>query len=332
MSIHSKAFSIAICGLFFSTLSSRSFAISIESNTTSSSTSTEEAISLDGAITDKGGDDHKSSSESAKYPWALNFSQSKVNSTDADGKPLQDITNSVEALFGYDSKSLFEFGGGYSFSSTPNENLISLGPSLYIGYAFEEDKISDKKPKAEAGEEESGFRKSIGFKLSFSNNRFIEAFTAIQPPKTIGGIAKPTTGINEIIQSSLMLEIPIKCLEWLKLRPTATYFKYNTDVVNFLNFLSSARLSRGTLGLQSSAASFATFEAALHATIYLFDSWELNLSENYAILATDKSNSWSSKVEVFYNISDWRLGLGYSSLRSVAANDNSGILIVGYDF
>ena len=339
----SKTWCLFFASFWFFVLSESILANSIESETIIGSTSTEESISLDGNFGEKKPEkkpesklENKSESKPAedteKFPWALNFAQTRSKSTDADNNPLVDVTNAFEALFGYESKSHFEFGGGYAYSATPNENLISLGPNLYTGYTFEEEKHIPTKNTKSDEEDDQDFRKSIGFKVTASSTRYIEAFTATQPQQTKKGKAKPTTGVNEIIQTSLLFEMPIKYFEWMTIKPSATFYRYNTDVNDFLNYLNSKRLASGTIGLQSSAASLASFEAALQATFYFLDSWELLLIEDYSTIATDRSNSWAFKVQIFDEIGNWRLGLGYSNLRSVPANDDAAIIIVSYDF
>ncbi len=326
MSNFTKATLIAV---FIFGIQIKANAISVESETTVGTSSIDEAISVDGKISVV--DDRNSSDSKEGYPWYLSISQTRSKSTDVDGNTITDITNAVSALYGYESAKKFEVGAGLSYTSTPAENLISAAPNVYIGFGFEEEE--KLKPTVKSDESSaSDFKKSVGFKLSFTNNRYIETFATTQLPKNRLGLPRPTTGKLELVQNSLMLEVPMRFLSWLRVRPSATYYRYNSDVNDFLNNLNSARLTSGTTGLKSTATSLPSFDAALQLAFYMFHSWELTLSESYSIIAKDKSNSWSSKVQVFDNIGDWRIGLGYSSLNSASSNDSSGTLIVSYDF
>jgi len=329
-----------LLALFIYTFSLQSFATSIDSETTIGSTSTEESITVDGDLSDEPKSDKESTGPKEQYPWSLNFSQTAAQSTDPTGAPLTDTTNALTGTFGFEAKTHFELGGGYAYSATPNENLVSLGPSLYIGYTFEEAKHKklvkmpkkNKKDDDDDDDDDDDFQKSIGFKFTFTNDRFVEAFTATEKPTTKKGKAKPTTGVNEIIQTAFQLEVPIKAYEWVTIKPGFSVYKYNTDVNNFLDFIDSQRLALNTGGLQNSAASFASYEIALQTSFYFLDSWEILLDEEYSKLATDDSNSWYSKILISDDIGDWRVGLGYSNLTSVPANDNAAILKVSYDF
>ncbi len=292
-----------------------SFAASVESETTIGTYSNEESISLNGDLIEK---PPKAKRATEHIPFSVNYAQTNTKSTDANNVEVKDITKAFSANLGYESKRHFEFGAGYNYSTTPNENLVSLGPEASVGYMPESD--SDN------------FERSIGVKFTAATNAYVETFTATGGPLTKRGKTRPVTGSNQIIQSSFQIETPVKTFEWLTLRPSATFYHYNTDVSTFLDYLTSKRLSLSTIGLQNSAASLASFESELQATFYLFESWELLLNEDYAVLASDKSNSWASKAEVFYDLDDWRFGVGYSNLRSLPANDDALIINVSYDF
>lgn len=296
-------------------ISMKCFAASVESETTFGSYSTEQMFSVDGDLASPG---IKKKKLTEHIPFAIDFAQTNTKSTDTDGNQVNDITRAFTGNLGYESIRHFEGGVGYAYSNTPNENLSTLGPNISFGYALESDS--------------EDFKRTIGIKVTASSTRYVETFESTQPPLTKRGKPKPISGENEIIQSSFQVEVPIKPYEWVTFRPSATFYHYNTDVDTFLDDLNSKRLALSTIGLQNSAVSLASFEAAVQAKFNITDSWDLLLSEDYAILAVDKSNSWAAKVEVFYDLDDWTFGLGYSNLRSTPANDDALIINVSYDF
>ena len=321
-----------------------SFANSLASETSVGSTSTVEALTIDGnlapekkvkdQVSEKSPEKPKEREE--KFPWSAGYTITKSQSTDAGGNSIIDKTTAVNASLGYESRKRFEVGGGYSFASTPDENLVSLGPNLYLGYSFEKASTHQKsKPEGNAeakseAEDESAFLPSIGIKMTGASNRFVQTYTP-NPPK-FAKVKRPTTGINEITQSSVQFESTIKPAEWISIKPAYTIFKYSRNVADFMSSLNAPRISISRAAFSNTVSGLAEFDAALGVTFYFLESWELLVNGDYSVMAADQTNSWVEKVELADNIGAWKIGIGGSAQNSPSTSDTSVLLDVSYDF
>ena len=239
----------------------------------------------------------------------------------------------MNASLGYEAPSRLEGGAGYTFSNTPDENLVSLGPTLYLGYTFKE----DQSPSASIAhidsnaddDEGSTFSRALGLKLTLGTNRFVQTYTPT-PPR--GRLRRPITGINEITQSSAQLEFRLKAVDWLTIKPSYTRFSYNRDVAAFSATLSDSRISVSRAAFSNTISSLAESDASLSLTFYFLENWELLTSADYSVSASDQSSTLIEKAEISDNIGNFKIGLGVSTVASSTTIDTSGILDLSYDF
>ncbi len=314
--------------------SQNSSATSLSSETSAGSTSAVEALTIDGDLATPKKSAKQTTEREEKFPWSAGYTYSTLQTNDVSGGAVTNKTSAVNASLGYESPSRFEVGGGYAFSSTPDENLVTLGPNLYLGYTFQ--KANEKaKPVAHIDsnsneEEASVFAPSLGLKMTGGTNRFVQTFTP--NPSRFSKAKRPTTGINEITQTSLQLESSIKPAEWIRIKPSYTIFKYNRNVADFNNTLSSPRIAISRAAFTNTVSGLAEFDASLGITFYFLDSWELAMNGDYSVMAADQSSTWIEKLEVSDNIGDWKIGVGANAQTSASVTDTTALLDISYDF
>jgi hypothetical protein len=321
--------------LFIFIFSQNAHAVSASSYTSVGATSVVESLSADGDLsTPPSSSGEKTKERRDQYPWSAGYTYSNSQTTDSLGSAISEKTNSVNGGLGYESPKRFEIGAGYSFSSTPDENLVALAPNVYIGYTFKKGKgAADSVAHIDASEpaEESDFGSSISFKLTGTSNRFVQTYTP-NPPPGVRRARRPTTGINEITQTSLQFESSIKPVDWIKIKPSYTIFSYSRSVSDFNSTLSNPRISFSRASFSNTVSSLSDFDAALGLTFYFLESWELALNGDYSVSAADQSSAWVEKAILADNIGDLKIGLGASNQSSATTSDTSAILDLSYDF
>ncbi len=324
--------------IFLFIFSQNAHAMSASSYTSVGSTSLVESLAADGDLStpppSSAAPNEKIKERRDLYPWSAGYTYSSSQTTDSAGAAFSEKTNAVNGTLGYESAKRFEIGGGFSFSSTPDENLVALGPNVYIGYTFKKGIDAPKSVvhmDASQPAEESDFGSSIGFKLTGTSNRFVQTYTP-NPPPGVRRARRPTTGTNELTQTSVQLESNIKPAEWIKIKPSYTVFSYSRNVSDFNSTLSNPRISVSRASFANTISSLSDYDAALGLTFYFLESWELALNGDYSVSAADQSNSWIEKAILYDNIGDLKIGLGASNQNSASSSDTSAILDLSYDF
>lgn len=296
-----------------------------------------------------------------KLPFGLFAGSSKSTSTDSTGASVVDKSTLFGGNLGLDFNSKWTLDFSYSYTDTPDENLTIQSPNFSVGYNYFFDSTKAKKPDlksktkdqaklaaknkktvdddadedSEEDTEDSGesFKKSIGIRLGFLSSKYTQIYStlAASNPRRIAR-KLPQTGTNEIQQTGVKIELPIRLLSWMKVKPAYTKYKFDRDVVTFMQTLDSKLISASRASFGTTVSGLADFETSLEISFYILSSWELMLYHSRAQMAYDSSTSLYSKLEIFYEWSDWRLGIGASSQDSLGTQTKSALLNLSYNF
>ena len=259
--------------------------------------------------------------------WSASVSQSKTKTTNpTSGETITDTTRDYSAGFGFSNPNQIYGNLSLSYSATPEENILNLGPTASIGYTYKFE------PKTDA----DTFKPAIGLNLKYGQQNYIQTFTPQQRISIKAG-PKPTSGNSQIIQRLAALAIKIKPVDWFQLKLTSIRYSYSKDVAGFLQNIDSQPVQpTNTSGLSNALSGFyeSTFDIAL--IFYLFDDWELDLTNSSSKLSSDQSTANSNEIEIGYDINNsWKISIATLSSKSSnegseAATNNS--LYVSYSF
>ena len=236
------------------------------------------------------------------------------------------------SLTGYESGPGFGAAVFYTYSYTPEESLIGAGPEFDFYYLF------DLVPKSEPGPSAKTERKvstnsTMRIKTGIKSTEYIQTFTGSTAPGN-NGAPRPTTGFNNLRQISQISGVSISPSKFLTTGLTFTYYFYNRDVADFLNFIQSPSAARTSIGgFANSITNFAQSSLEWTASIYPSDDWSIDLEIIDSISAVDISQGWSFQGIVSRSIEEWTIGLGCENDQSpLNGNNYYGVLNIEYEF
>ena len=329
------------------------FAKSVSSDTELGANSTSETISGDGDI----GETSKSKKPVDQYSWNAEATVTKTSSIDSTTQQtVTDRSTQVSGGIDWDGKSGWKLGAGLTYGQSPDEDLEQSGPTFSIGYTkhFAPPATPIKPPqknvaKAAASEDvddenddddldapsepASSFSASLGAELTLGVVDYKQTFFATKTNRL--GRARPVKGTNGITQSSAEFAFSARPWKWLKAKISATTYKYNRNVQDFVQYLDSSRVSSliGSSGFASTVSGLPSSDASLSLYFYILETWEVDVSQSVSTAATDQSQSTSSKLQILKELlDDWTIGLGARVQASNSGNDQSALVHVSYDF
>jgi hypothetical protein len=280
--------------------------------------------------------------------WGLGYTFSHQDQP-ATPTSQQVIDNSSGFQGNISYKDRWEVGGGLSYSTTPAENLHSVGPNVFVGYLFKS--YESKKPPristpaaasqlnsdAEDSSETDRFHPSLELKMGLGWLNFTEDLsgaTARTPAKRAALAALEKASSVSIAQTGISPEADYSPLDWLSLRAVYTHYKYNKDVASFLKLLDSPRaVSIGASNFGSTLSGFPSYTLEFDAMFNFLDDWSFTPTYIASKNADDGSKGTTLKAMLNRNLGDhWRAGLGFEHDKADGFIENLVLASIGYDF
>lgn len=297
-----------------------SFASSVTVDMSRSTDYQSTSVSAEGPLGEPASKRSKAEKATA-FDWNLFLSRSSVRSTSTTGQEVTDVTSTVSGGAGLETPGRFTAGADFQMSSTPDESLLSYGPSVSAGYTY---------PFTGAFEED--FLAKTGVKITASKQDYVQTFKTGSSGRRL---ARPTTGTNSITQNSVELSWFVKPVSWGRLKLAGTSYSYSKDVNEFLAFLDVQPAQNETSGLSTALSGFAKSDSSIEIDFYFLETWELDLKTKVTKLQSDSSTSTYRSLAVFKDIgSQWRFGFSTKQSKSdssTTTTTENGIS-VAYDF
>jgi hypothetical protein len=256
------------------------------------------------------------------FDWDLNYTRTVSDTTSAANASLQDTSHEFILGLGLETPELFSAGIGVHYTSTPEENVQSVGPEFSLGYTLKAEKTKD-----------DAFRPRANLELTAATQNFAQNFAGTKTRRN--GNTRPVSGENTIEQKALGLKLKFKPWSWFALKASYTAYSYNKDVNQFLQFLDSTKALVATTGLSSAVTGFYKNTLLAGVTFYFLEDCNIALSRAVSTIALDDSIATTDKIMLEYEMNEsWNLGIGTEKLQSSssAITDQIGILSAGYEF
>ncbi len=262
------------------------------------------------------------------WSWSMELGFSQAPSTSATSAVQNNV---VDHSYTFIPETGYEAGSGlgsvfnYTYSYTPEESLVDSGPEMDIYYNF------FLEEKGQKGDEET-FRSSLKLKMGAKDIQYIQTFNG-----TRVGLNKklsPTTGFNNLRQIGALGEASASPSKLLSASLTYTYYFYDRNVGDFLNFITAPGAARlGAGGFSSAITNFAQSTLDFDLTLYPLDNWSVELEFINSVSAIDLSLGWTYDATLTRTLGNWAVGLGCERDTSPLVGLLSYLTInVAYDF
>jgi hypothetical protein len=268
--------------------------------------------------------------------WSMDVEFSQVPSTSTTTGSA--TPNVIDHSYTYLPETGFEMGNGlgtvfnYTYSYTPEENLVDSGPELDFYYYFylEEPHFIEDKPKSK--DKGADFKPTMKIKIGGKDIEYVQTFNGTTKPGK-DGQTSPTTGFNNLRQIGALEEVTISPWSLITAGVTFTYYFYDRNVGDFLNYIGTPTALRlGAGGFSSSITDFAqsTIDATL--SIYPAEKWTIDLELINSVSALDLSLGWDYEITLSRTLGDWTVGLGVERDTSpLIGNFNYVTFVLAYD-
>jgi hypothetical protein len=261
------------------------------------------------------GDFGGSKDQDSPYYWSLTYGIEKSILANSGAPDIVDQTYDYGAAIGWMGDSDWGLNLSLDYSNTPSEQLVARGAKLAALYRYEYGPILQ------------GYSTYWSFRLIGGATNFVGSFNGQEPRKN-SKKTKPVSGITELRQTQMGVDIGWKFSRTLKVDFEVDHFNYNRDVGAFENQLDSP------LGLQMGQNGFTSTVGGLARVTYspsLFwdfkASWRLTLTEQYSLLAADDSVSTATRLTISKQINNtWKVTLGANHLSSEIMTDTLALL------
>lgn len=254
------------------------------------------------------------------FVWDMSY----THTTSTAG--VTDTTHDLVAGSGYATKNM-SANLDLNYSRTPEENLMSFGPTASLSYTYffesPRKKTIDSDP----------FRPSIKGILELGTLNFVETFGTAARRKLV---SRPASGNTTIQQRSVLVGTRIKPWSWMQFKASFTKYSYNKDVNQFLQYIDSSVVARVSSGISNALAGFYDTNGKLELDFYFLENWELDVAESQAHIIADDSNSSTAALTLARTFDPaWTVAVGVKQTTSSDATVgkvNSGMVRVDYDF
>ena len=288
--------------------------------------------------------------------WSTSYTHTASEVVGSSGGTVKDNSHDFSGGLSLETASKFSLGGSFGFSSTPEENLMSYGPQLYVGKSTKYGACSkikkgpavaktqqdstdtelDDLDETESSTQVSGFCPSAGVELGVGLSNYRQTYSTSQT--RTNGRVRTVSGESTIAQRSLSLGLKWKPLRWLSLKLTGTGYSYDKDVAQFAaNLDANPTLSSSALG--GLLSGFPSSSSKISSTFYWGDDWDLLVSASRSVAAIAQTLSYTNKLMLGYHLNDdWKLSAGVLTSRTEAtttsseATDSQSLASISVDF
>lgn len=252
------------------------------------------------------------------FGWDLSYTHTTTQAT------VTDTTHDLILGSGWATKA-FSANLDLNYSSTPEENLASYGPTLSFSYTH----FFGAVPNADAAKFEA-FRTSLKTVLELSTLNYEETFSVGGGGRRKGALVRPTTGNNTIQQKSVMLGLRWKPQSWLQLKAGETKYSYSKDVNQFLQYIESPAVTQVSSGMNNALAGFYDSTRKLEIDFYFLEDWELDLSQAQSRVLSDSSLTTVSAVSAGVNLGEnWYTAVGVKNVTSSSPGTSDVATVTG---
>ncbi len=284
-----------------------------------------------------GGDVHhvKDRGKESQVGWSASYTHTASETTASSGGTIKDNTNDFSGGLSLDTPSLISAGGSFAFSNSPEENLLSYGPQLYIGKTIKYgggskvQKAKDKKQDEDLDDEEltteeshaSSFQPSFGIELGVGQTNYRQTYSTSQT--RANGRIRTTAGESLISQKTATLTFKWKPWSWTTLKLSGTSYSYDKDVSQFAANL-DANPVLASSGLGGLLSGFPSSSGKFSMTFYIGDNWDLLLSTSRSTAAIAQAISTANRFMLGYHfLEDWRISAGAEASKTEATSTTS---------
>lgn len=306
-------------------MSPKAFAVSISDRTFVGTNSSGSNLNGDG--------DFEQNPDPSKDIWSWNLGLSSTTSTFIDPATninIVDKTSGISGGVNWLMPTELEAFAGYSFASTPEENLTDSGPNLGLSYTINL-KNAPKKTSPEGAEPTDDFVPSVYLKTNFSYLKYNQSSTTTTSTRRLR-VTRTATATNAIDQNAYTLEGGISPLEWISLRYTFIKYNYSRDINAFLQYLDSPTLRTKSAGLSNAVSGFPTDLKETAVTFYPLEYWSLEFIYSVTVQASDFSFLNSTEGTLYRQLGQWKVGFGYKQEYSLASFDQIYSIFGSYRF
>ena len=289
-----------------------------------------------------------------EFSWGLDFSQSRQQTTDATtGAAISESTYTSAASLGWDTPARWTWGIDYSYSTTPDENLISKGPHGNVDYTFvfkspkikkvsdSDDLTLDADTANAVDDADDEFSPELTFGISYGTREFSESYSA---SKTVvsGRLRNRTTTTVPINGTALITQKDVSpSVSWTYWEPitlSASYTKYSYDKdpaefsANLNQFPAAARtingLSQALSGFSSDITS-GTLDFTLNPIFRLSLKRNVSHSASYDESTVGNSIGFEIRLKKKFKI---KLNAENDATKTTTATTSSNIYSFGVSY
>lgn len=268
------------------------------------------------------------------YNWNLAYTHSQVESKDSLGNIIKDINHDYTVGAGIDVPAGWFGNLDLHYATSPDEGLVSSGPTLKLGYTYN---FSSPEKMDSDGEKDSDneFQPNLGFSLAFSSISYKQSFSSsIQTRRRGTSITRPVTGSNTINQRSTSFSLYGHPLQWLNLNGTYTKYNYDKNINDFLQYIDGRQeIASTSSGILNALSGFADRTTTLRASFRFLEIWQLDLENSVSKIISDDSTSTTNRAEIYVTLSKWKIGLGDEVGKSTSSGtDTTNTVLFDVDY
>jgi hypothetical protein len=313
-------------------------AVTISSETEASSSTFSESLSGSGPL---GGND-------SVWDWDLDLNHTKTTDTSVQGSsPIVDETSEVDAGLAWDGPNGWSADGALSGSTTPQENLKTMGVSLGLscrvpyGQTKKVDHPVMEKPapseEVDSNDEDEDYAPSLTLRATVETKNFNQTFGATRIIRRADGrtVTRAANGSQALNQKAAGLSVKWAPAEKWRFKVASEVFSYDRDVASFMSLLESPLATqRGFGSLTNTVGGLPNVSYSAAIDTDLTEKFGLELKETYSIISEDLSSSYSTRIVLGVDLSDlWKASMGVNVTQSnVTGRETAGIIGVEASF
>jgi hypothetical protein len=255
------------------------------------------------------------------WNWSLDYTYTSVkdpSTLTTAGVPVVEATKDFRGGMGWADDG-WSLTGNLEYAVTPDEDLSNTGLLVNLS---KRTNIGERGP--------NGFQPWWSGKLSVSGNDYRQVFNgSVNVTKKK---VKPITGENLLNQRMLKGELKFRLLKPLSFKVSASSYSYNRSVADFDSYLNSSSASqRGMASLGGTVGGLPASQAAVGATWYFLEDWDLTADYSRSILAADRSISTVTRLQLEYDCGDnWHFAAGEE--HDIAESDDEWLTLATIEY
>jgi hypothetical protein len=264
------------------------------------------------------------------YNWDLSYTRTsqQTSSTALNGTSATINDNTNDFSFGLGLyRDTLSFGVTLDYSSTPEENLSSIGPEILLGYQFHFNSVDENLDEAK-------FNPYLKAEFGYGSENYTQTFETTKVARRKNAPVRPVTGINTIGQRYIAATLKLKTLVWLYVRAGYKKYSYSKDVSEFTQYLDNQQaLGAPTSGFSSALSGFydSTVFGQLHFDF--IETWSFEMKRSVSKVALDKSQNTTDRILLSDDITpSWDLGVGTEIFHAGATGLSDTTILATADY